>query len=73
TGAATLVAPLSQPMGTVGIEMHPANGLLYACSDAAHLLEIDIATGQVTDIGDMGQNTACNNLAAPWKSVECLE
>ncbi len=73
TGEASFVAPLSLPMGTVGIEMHPANGLLYACSDPSHLLQIDLVTGDVTDIGDMGQNTACNNLAAPWKTVECLE
>ena len=73
TGTATFVAPLSLPMGTVGIEMHPENGVLYACSDPAHLLSIDLITGEVTDIGDMGQNTACNNLAAPWKEVPCLD
>jgi hypothetical protein len=60
-------------MGTVGIEMHPDNGVLYACSDPAHLLSIDLVTGEVTDIGDMGQNTACNNLAAPWAPVPCLD
>ena len=73
TGEATFVAPLSLPMGTVGIEMHPENGVLYACSDAAHLLSVDLITGEVVDIGDMGQNTACNNLAAPWKEVPCLD
>ena len=73
SGEATFVAPLSLPMGTVGIEMHPDNGVLYACSDAAHLLSVDLITGEVTDIGDMGQNTACNNLAAPWKEVPCLD
>jgi hypothetical protein len=73
TGEATFVAPLSLPLGTVGIEMHPANGVLYACSDPAHLLAVDLITGEVTDIGDMGQNTACNNLAAPWKEVPCLD
>jgi hypothetical protein len=73
TGLATFVAPLSLPMGTVGIEMHPDNGVLYACSDPAHLLSIDLVTGEVTDIGDMGQNTACNNLAAPWAPVPCLD
>jgi hypothetical protein len=53
--------------------MHPANGILYACSDPGHLLAVDLITGEVTDIGDMGQNTACNNLAAPWKEVPCLD
>jgi hypothetical protein len=73
TGEATFIAPLSLPLGTVGIEMHPANGILYACSDPGHLLAVDLITGEVTDLGDMGQNTACNNLAAPWKEVPCLD
>ena len=73
TGQATQVAPLSLAMGTVGIEMHPANGILYACSDPADLLAIDLVTGEVTIIGPMGQNTACNNLAAPWQPVPCLD
>ena len=73
TGSATLIAPLSQPMGTVGIEMHPANGVLYACSSEAILLEIDTLSGQVTEIGHTGQEGSCTNLAAPWKTVPCLQ
>ena len=73
TGLATFVTGLDHPFGTVGIEMHPANGVIYACTDAAHLLSIDPNTGHVTDLGDMEQGSSCNNLAAPWLTVECLE
>ncbi len=73
TGLATFVAPLSLPMGTVGIEMHPANGVLYACSDPSNLLSIDLITGDVTTIGPMNQGAYCNNLAAPWADVPCLD
>ena len=73
TGVATMIAPLSLPFGTVGIEMHPANGVLYACSSAAILLQVDTLTGEVTEIGHTGQEGSCSNLAAPWKSVPCLQ
>ena len=73
TGFASLIAPLSMPFGTVGIEMHPSNGVLYACSSAATLLQIDTQTGEVTSIGQTGQEGPCTNLAAPWKVVPCLE
>ena len=73
TGLATFVAPLSIPMGTVGIEMHPTNGILYACSDPSNLLSIDLTTGDVTTIGPMNQGAYCNNLAAPWADVPCLD
>ncbi len=72
-GLANFAAPLSLPMGTVGIEMHPDHGVLYACFDPAHLLSIDLVTGEVTDIGDRGQNTTCTSLAAPRVPVPCLD
>ena len=58
--------------GSVGIELHPLNGQIYACSSvASELLHIDPATGVVTKIGTgMGhEKTACDNLGAPWKNV----
>ena len=58
--------------GSVGIELHPLNGEIYACSGvAAELLHIDPATGVVTKIGTgMGhEKTDCDNLGAPWKNV----
>ncbi|MDP6947247.1 MAG: hypothetical protein QF464_24075, partial [Myxococcota bacterium] len=74
TGEATLVTALDKPFGiTVGIEMHPANGIIYACSDDAHLLTVDPVTGHVTDVGPMEQANFCTNLAAPWLPVECLD
>ncbi|MGB0591538.1 MAG: hypothetical protein ACPGU1_17830 [Myxococcota bacterium] len=73
TGAASLIAPLSQPFGTVGIEIHLDNGVLCACSSAAILLETDTLTGEVSPIGRTGQEGNCTNLATPWKVVPCLE
>ena len=74
TGQATLVATVDKPFGiTVGIEMHPGNGVIYACSDDAMLLAVDSATGAVTEIGKMKQSGFCTNLAAPWQPVPCLD
>ena len=73
TGAATFLVTLSMNFGTVGIELLPANGVIYACSSEANLLSIDPSTGVVTNIGPMNQSGACSNLAAPWKSVPCVE
>jgi len=56
----------------VGIELHPLNGEIYACSGVAtELLHIDPVTGTVTKIGTgMGhEKTDCDNLGAPWKNV----
>lgn len=71
-GTATLLSTLDYDFGTVGIELHPGNGVIYACSSAGHLLSVD-PNGQVTDIGDMGQGGSCTNLAAPWLQVPCLD
>lgn len=75
TGAATLLAPISGVVfGSVGIEMHPANDVLYACTNDAILYKIDPATGVATGIGKgMGHVNGCNNLAAPWMPVPCLD
>lgn len=78
TGLATylidLIDELGDPFnfGSVGIELHPLNGEIYACSGAAkELLHIDPATGTVTKIGTgMGhEKQDCDNLGAPWKNV----
>lgn len=75
TGAATLLAPISGvTFGSVGIEMHPANDVLYACTTDAILYKIDPMTGAATGIGTgMGHVSSCNNLAAPWMPVPCLD
>ena len=73
TGLATFEVTLSMNFGTVGIELLPANGVIYACSSEANLLSIDPVSGVVTTIGSMNQSGACTNLAAPWKAVPCIE
>lgn len=78
TGTATYLVDLVDDtgaafdFGSVGIELHPLNGEIYACSGvAAELLHIDAETGTVTKIGTgMGhEKTDCDNLGAPWKNV----
>jgi len=78
TGLATELVDLVDDKGdtfnfsSVGIELHPLNGQIYACSSvAAELLHIDPKTGIVTKIGTgMGhEKSNCDNLGAPWKNV----
>jgi len=75
TGAATAVADISGlTFGSVGIELLPGNGVIYACTTDAVLYTVDGTSGAATAIGSgMGHVGACNNLAAPWKPVPCLE
>jgi len=70
TGLATSIAPLDVNFGSVGIEWHPGDGVLYACTDN-HLYAIDPATGMTTEIGSMGHG--CNNLAAQWTPNDCID
>ena len=72
TGIAELITKLNMDFYTVGIELHPINNVIYACSDEAILLSVDPETGEVTEIGPMGQSGSCTNLAAPWAPVPCL-
>lgn len=65
TGLATPVGPLSTPIGSVGIEIHPDTDVLYACGledDVIH--EIEKTTGQTTPLMEGPQ--PCRNLGAPW-------
>ena len=70
TGLASAVVDLDVNFVTVGIEWHPDNGVLYGCTDG-HLYSIDPETGTTSEIGNMGHG--CNNLAAPWTYVACIE
>lgn len=72
--AATLdVISLDHDFGTVGMERHPLNGVLYACSTAGDLLDVDPDTGAVEVIGALGWEGACTNLAAPFQAVTCVD
>lgn len=71
TGKAALLAKLSKPFGSVGMERHPANDHIYACTDDKILRDVDPKTGAVVEIGAIAQSSACTNLAAPWVPFEC--
>jgi hypothetical protein len=73
TGVATPQATLSQKFGSVGVERHPGNGQIYACTDDGMLRKVDPVTGNVTVIGPLGETGACSNLAAPWGPVQCID
>ncbi|MBW2457365.1 MAG: hypothetical protein JRI68_22850 [Deltaproteobacteria bacterium] len=75
TGAASpLVFITGLTFSSVGIELHPGDGVIYACTDDARLYTINPGNGAATAIGNgMGHVAVCNNLAAPWKPVPCLE
>ncbi len=62
---------LGYDFGSVGVEYHPGVDTIFACSSSGELLVVDPATGNV-DVGpDLGI-PQCNNLAAPFGSVECI-
>ena len=73
TGKASLVVKLNKDFGTVGIELHPANDTIYACTSDSILYTVDPKTGSVSPIGKLPHKAACNNLAAPWSAVACLK
>ena len=71
TGAATLLAPLDLPFATVGVEMDPISGELFACTEE-NLLHVDVATGAVTVIGPIYEDDSCDDLGATWLDVPCV-
>ncbi|HNT28051.1 MAG TPA: hypothetical protein PKH10_07720 [bacterium] len=74
-GVATfLIAITGVDLGTVGVELNPFDGVIYACTDDGILYAVDPITGIATAIGTgMGHQTSCSNLGAPWTEVTCLE
>lgn len=73
TGLATQLGPLSTPIGTVGIELHPDTNMLYACGLEDQVIhEIDKDTGETTPLRD--GPFPCRNLGAPWATgaVVCV-
>jgi hypothetical protein len=75
SGAATNpieITPVN--FNSVGIEVHPANGVIYACTNDMFLYSIDPVNGEATKIGPgIDNTTTCNNLAAPWGPIACLD
>jgi hypothetical protein len=73
SGVATEVGLLDVEFTTVGLEEHPATGLLYGCTEGGLLYEIDKATAQTTLVGTIEDSTGCTNLGAPWSDSDvCL-
>lgn len=73
TGFATLIGDTMVSFGHVGVEEHPASGLLFACSQGPTLVRIDKNTGIATPIAPIQGISDCTNLGAPWTGSEvCL-
>jgi len=76
TGKATFLVQTNYNFGSVGIEWHPTTHELFACSNPADLLRVDQTDGSVAVIGPMlleNNQALCDNLAAPWTPVACVE
>ena len=67
--------PLSQTFGSVGMELHPTLGVIYACgvnNDPSSLHSINIETGDVEFVATTDLDANCSNLAAPFGPVDCV-
>lgn len=76
TGKATAFVQTNYNFGSVGVEWHPKVHEIYACSNPAELLHVAQKDGDVTVVGKMmleNQQAHCDNLAAPWVPIACVE
>ncbi|MBL91476.1 MAG: hypothetical protein CMH56_06635 [Myxococcales bacterium] len=75
TGLATAIADIDINVNLVGIEYHIGTQTLYTCTNPnggdSNLYSVDVNTGQTGLITNMGYG--CNNLAAPWTPVSCID
>lgn len=73
TGEATPIAQLNVNFATVGIEYHHYEQALYGCTNMAggKLYRINTTNGRSTLVTNL--NYGCNNLAAPWFPVPCVD
>lgn len=71
TGEATWLADLDHDFFSVGVEVDPVSGTLFACT-RRDLLAVDIVTGHVTVLGEVGQDENCADLGATYLDVPCL-
>jgi hypothetical protein len=70
TGAATWLVTIDYDFDSLGLEVDPNSGLLYACG-GPELVRVDPWTGAVDVLGPIGV-AGCNDLAATWFDVPCL-
>ena len=74
TGTAVEIAPLDVNFSSVGIEWHPETMELYACTNVPQqsmLYRVNTDDGTTELVGMLPYN--CNNLAAPWVPVGCVD
>ncbi len=71
TGMASVLQALGIDVFQVAFEYHSRTELSYVCSDDSQLLRIE-ADGSLTDLGNLGLNLGCLNLAAPWSDAAGL-
>jgi hypothetical protein len=71
TGEATWLADLDHDFWSVGVEIDPVSGTLFACT-RRDLLAVDVATGHVTVLGEVGEDENCADLGATYLDVPCL-
>jgi hypothetical protein len=60
---------------SVGMELHPSFGTLYACGisgQQSSLFQVDTQSGDVSLVAPTGLAANCDNLAAPFGPVECV-
>jgi hypothetical protein len=69
TGIATKKKKLDKAIGAVGIEFHPGDHALYACT-WSKLFRVNVDTGEMTVLGEISPDK-CNNLAAPYTKLDC--
>jgi len=76
TGKASFLVQTNYNFGSVGIEWHPKTHEIFACSNPAELLRVEQKDGSVTVVGPMqleNKQAHCDNLAAPWIPIACVE
>jgi len=76
TGLATPIAELDIDIDLVGIEYHIASRNLFTCTNpnagnVSKVFLVDVETGITSEITTLSY--MCNNLAAPWQPVPCVD
>ena len=76
TGAATDIADLDLNFDKVGIEYHVGDQNLYTCTNAnfsslSKVYRVNVETGTTSVVANL--DYGCNNLAAPWTPVACID